>query len=155
MVKCQVYVDDYIIVAAQDRITDHTDMVVSTLEDLGFIINRDKSELIPATTRTYIGFELNTAGDSGHPEIWVTQARVRKLRAAIRRLLAGTTCSARQLARVLGQCVSMSLAVSYGKIMLRGAYALLRTKSTWESTLCLDTETRTDLTWWLMEMDSP
>jgi hypothetical protein len=92
-IKCQVYVDDYIIVAPPACITDHTDMVVTMLEDLGFVINLSKSALVPSTSRSYIGFDINTVGESGHPEIWVTGARMRKLRASIRRLFAGTSGS--------------------------------------------------------------
>jgi hypothetical protein len=49
----------------------------------------------------------------------------------------------------------MSLAVTFGKVMLRNAYTLLRQKTNWDSVLILDPLTRADLDWWLLEMASP
>jgi hypothetical protein len=127
-IKSQVYVDDFIISATPARITDSLDGVLQTLQDVGYIVNMEKSSLTPETMKVYIGFVVDTMGESGHPEIWVSPPHVRKLRAGIKRLRTGVVCSARQLARVLGQCVSMSPAVAFGKVMLRQCYSLLKTR---------------------------
>ena len=82
--------------------------------------------------------------------------RVHKLKRSIRRLLTRKDgFSARALARVTGQCISMSLAVQFGKIMLRRAYDLLRKALTWDTTLFMDEGCSADLNWWLTEMCGP
>ena len=40
-----VYVDDFLLLAKPSVIADHTDTLVHTLQDLGFVINLDKSNL--------------------------------------------------------------------------------------------------------------
>jgi hypothetical protein len=154
-IRCQVYVDDFIVLSKPCCITSHTDTVLNTLTDLGFIVNYEKSNLVPSSSILYIGFVINSSGASGFPEVWLAPARVAKLRHSIRRLRARSTCSARQLARVLGQCVSMCMVVSFGKVMLRHSYALLRLKTDWECLLTINEDTHTELQWWLDEMASP
>ena len=41
--KVQVYVDDFFLCAPLEKITDHKDMLITTLQELGWIINFDKS----------------------------------------------------------------------------------------------------------------
>lgn len=153
--KIMVYVDDFLCVGTKDVISDCTDTMIHTLEELGWLINHEKSNFIPSMVTDYIGFNINSCGSKNCPEMWVTSARVRKLKHSISRLLGKGSCSARQLARVSGQCISMSLAVKYGKCMLRGVYDLLKSRSDWECLLTLNESAITDLQWWLCEMCSP
>ena len=110
---------------ASHIIQDHISTVIDTLTDLGFVINLEKSSLIPEHSKTYLGFVVDCLPVSGKPEIWVTPARARKLRQSIVRLCSRPTCTAREFSRVLGQGISMSLTVTFGKVMLRNAYTLL------------------------------
>ena len=75
--------DDWLIFAAPSKITDHNDKVVHVLQELGWIINFEKSILKPSQSIDYIGFELSSIGDSGSPEIWITGSRAKKLRKSI------------------------------------------------------------------------
>ena len=154
-IRCQCYVDDWLILSKSHTITDHTDQVCQTLQDLGYIINVEKSHLIPSNTVTYIGFEICSPPDGSFPTLWVSKPRVLKLRRSLQKLLLAPSFSARDLARVLGQCVSMSLAVQYAKIMLRHAYTLLNTRLNWDSRLCLNSACRDDLLWWLDRTYAP
>ena len=146
-----MYVDDFILCAQPEKIVDHRDQLINTLQELGWILNMEKSVLEPTNVMTYIGFEIVTSSGMW-PTLWVATARVQKLRATIRRTLKAGRCSARQLARLLGQCVSMSIAVAYGKLMLRNAYNQLKSRSSWETEIILNEETITDLQWWLNEI---
>lgn len=153
--KIMVYVDDFLCVGSKDIITSSTDTMIHTLEELGWLINHEKSCFVPSKEIDYIGFNINSCGVKQCPEIWVTASRVRKLKHSIARLLGRGQCTARDLARVSGQCISMSLAVKYGKCMLRGVYSLLRTRSDWDCMLVLDADSIVDLKWWQTEMCSP
>lgn len=155
-IRTQCYVDDWIIMSHPGSISDHTDTVVHTLLDLGWIINYEKSSLCPSHHITYIGYDIDCTDPIGPPTLWVSTPRVHKLKRSIRRLLTRKDgFSARALARVTGQCISMSLAVQFGKIMLRRAYDLLRKALTWDTTLFMDEGCSADLNWWLTEMCGP
>lgn len=149
--KCQVYVDDFFLCGPPNIIEEHRDQLVNTLNDLGWIINYEKSSLTPQKVITFIGFVVDTM-TSQSPTLWVAHARIQKLRTALRKLIKAQSCSARSLARVLGQCISMSVAVVYGKIMLRGAYNVLKSRNSWETMVNLDSLALEDLNWWLKEV---
>ena len=138
--------------APKSMIEDHKDQLIHTLEELGWVINYEKSVITPTTSITYIGFDVDTVTSQQCPTLWVTKARVVKLHGRIKRLLNKTHCSARNLARILGQCISMGLAVVYGKVMLRAVYRLLRTKNSWDTMLKIDSDTIVDLNWWLQKI---
>ena len=57
--------------------------------------------------------------------------------------------SARQLAKVMGQCISMTKAIILGKLLLCNVYRVLSTRSTWDSEVVLTPEAVKDLQWWL------
>jgi hypothetical protein len=88
-----------------------------TLGDLGLVIKYQKSRLESKTKITYIGFVVDAATHD-FPTWWVTIDRVTQLKSANKRLLSKECCTSRQLSRVTGQCINMSLAVIYGTVML-------------------------------------
>lgn len=56
--------------------------------------------------------------------------------------------SARALARITGQCISMSKAVIPAKLLLRNLYKLLRQRKYWQDILILDQGCLKDLGCW-------
>ena len=80
--------------------------------------------------------------------------RITVLKREIRRILRLRTVSARLLARVAGQCISVAWAVSPGKLFLRCVYRLLSTRSSWDSLLTLTTPVIQELNWWLSAVTS-
>ncbi|XP_072039448.1 uncharacterized protein [Amphiura filiformis] len=112
---------------------------------LGLTVNMDKSSLEPDMTKDYIGYKICT---QGKPMLKIPSARIKKLQKTITRVLQLNKIRARVLARIAGQCVSMSKAVLPGKLLLRNVYRLLATKLSWDQELVMDSETRADLTWW-------
>lgn len=149
-----IYVDDILLMSSEDSIDEHKSILLRCLSRLGWKINWEKSSLVPDTTKDYIGFTVSSCGPDGFPRIAIPTQRVRKLRKDIRRLLSRGYISARGLARVTGQCVSMAQAILPAKLMLRNAYRLLQSKSLWEDTLFIDNGTYADLEWWLDALTS-
>lgn len=147
-VRLCVYVDDFCLSAPKALITDHSDLLVHTLSDLGFHINYEKSILTPSARLDYIGYTIQLDNEDGFPFISAQKQRVVKIRHDIRRALACSTISARALARIAGQCISVAWCVQPAKLLLRGVYRLLSTKSSWSSQLSLDDHAREDLNWW-------
>ena len=140
------YSDDILLMASPEQMKGHKDIVIKTLTQLGWTINWEKSQLTPATTCQFIGYILCTEGD--HPYISIPADRIYRLRKDIRRVMKEDLISARLLARVCGQYVAMTGAVATGKLLLRNAYRLLSSRTSWNDKLTLDGATRSDLSWW-------
>ena len=94
----------------------HRKLFLDTLTQLGWVINSEKSSLSPDVTKNYIGYKITT-GDK--PTLHVPNERIHKLRKDLKRVLAQCHVKARMLARIAGQCVSMSKAVLPAKLLLR------------------------------------
>ena len=118
-VRLQAYVDDFLLAAQQATFTDHLDVLLDTLQDLGWHINRKKSSLLPEHVKAYIGYKIKTNGADGHPLIQISAERIRKLKRSLQKVCQQTVITARNLARVAGQCVAMSKAILPAKLMLR------------------------------------
>ena len=56
-----MYVDDFLLCSKQSTITDHCDLLLDTLRDLGFTINLDKSVLTPVNMIEHIGYVIRTS----------------------------------------------------------------------------------------------
>jgi hypothetical protein len=151
-IRLSLYVDDFCICASVKEITDHTDLVVSTLEDLGIKINYDKSVLTSSQTLHYLGYTIDTSGK--WPVIKADKLRVSRIKRNIRKLLHQGQASARVIAKVAGLCVSVAWAVTPGKLFLRHIYRLLACRTHWNDILYLNEQCICELRWWLSAIDS-
>lgn len=142
------YVDDGCLAAQCCDMNFQKSLLLSTLDNLGFVVNKEKSSLTPEPTKLFLGFILTSKGSSGYPEILVPKHKLRKLSHDLSRLLKKTKIEARTLAKIAGVCVSMTSAVLPGKLMLRSVYRLLKTKTSWSDVLYLNNSVKSDLLWW-------
>lgn len=91
---------------------------------------------------------------SDNKNIVKAQAKcVVKLKHCIRRLIRRERVFARELAQVVGQCISIAWVVTPGKLFLRNAYRLLGTQSSWSDSLPLTEPVLHELRWWLDSVD--
>ena len=134
--------------AKECEFQSHKGILLETLTKLGWQINMEKSVLEPQKSIPYLGFIIATSGPKG-PYIQVSPQRVRKLRKDIQRALKLQCLTARALAKVAGQCISMTLAIVPGKLMLRNTCRLLSQRQSWSDRLEFDSGTTSDLQWWL------
>ena len=142
-IRVVVYVDDFIVLGAKFEISSHSDLLLQTLDELGWTVNFEKSSLEPSQVKHFIGYIIdNTAAQT---VIRIEKDRIRKLKIDISRALRADTISARGLARIAGQCISMCKCVFPAKLLLRNLYRQLANKSGWEQKLVLDPYTRNDL----------
>ena len=147
-IKCVVYVDGFLLSDTFDRINASKSYLISVLETLGWFINYDKSSLHPEPRKSFIGFIIDTNRTKDSVWIEIPKDRIRKVRHDIARVLKRKSVTARGLARITGQLVSMSKAVIPAKLLLRNAYRLLKTRYNWSDILLVDQPTHNDLTWW-------
>ena len=151
-VRVSVFVDDFILAADASSITDCSDQLIHCLCDLGFKINIEKSQLTPTRKINYLGYTISSL--NGKVVVKAQGARVTKLKQSIRRALKLGQVTARALARICGQCVSVAWAVTPGKLFLRHAYRLLSTRSSWADILTLPNEVIEEFNWWIDSVSS-
>lgn len=147
------YVDDFYHCNSDDTILASRDWILSELQNLGWFINVEKSKLEPASKAKFIGYIIETKPDSDSVCLRIPKDRVKKLKRDIRRVLHKGSASARALARIAGQCVSMIKVVIPAKLLLRNLYRCLKRKVSWQDVLELDKDTKADLNWWLRALD--
>ncbi len=148
------FVDDFLLISTAESAENDKQIVLDTLCELGFVINYEKSSLVPCTTKEYIGYVFSTANNDDQVWIRIPQARIRKLRHDIRRALNSKCITARALARIAGQCVSMCKVILPSKLLLRNLYRLLQCRTSWQDRLTLDQGTMSDLEWWQAALKS-
>ncbi|XP_066586787.1 uncharacterized protein [Prorops nasuta] len=132
---------------------------IKTLESLGFLINYEKSKLVPLKIRKFLGFEL----DSEKMMLYIPQERKREIRMLVTKFLRLEKIQIRKFASLIGSLVAVSHAVRYAwlyiKRMERLRYiSLLKNNGRYESVLRLSIEAREDLIWWrdnILNAESP
>jgi hypothetical protein len=152
--KVVFYVDDCILLAPKSVSTDHKDLLLNTLGDLGLTINVEKSSLEFDTIKHYLGYTINSLGDNGYPILKVKSERLHQLKKDLNRVLQRDCVTARKLARIAGQCISMTKAIIPGKLLLRNVYSAIKKKVSWDSFISLDEALVHDLKWWYNALDS-
>lgn len=81
------YLDDICVLAkTKEQMMSHTQQTIQHLETLGFLINREKSILIPIKVQPFLGFQFNTV----HITIQSPKIRIQGLKTRVRQLLKST-----------------------------------------------------------------
>ena len=153
-IKAVCYVDDFIAADAEVNIEVKKDFVLHTLTRLGFTINFKKSNLVPNQSQMFIGYIIQTNKVPGKIFIQIPKHRINRLRHDIQRAIKNGKLSARALAKITGQCISMSKAILPAKLLLRNIYRDLATRSSWQDILVLSESALKDLQWWLKSMSA-
>ena len=142
------FVDDFLLMLKKITATDHKDFAIQCFQECGWCLNFEKCELKLTMEKNFVGFNVSTWRPEG-PWVKVLSAKIRKLRRAIQKALSLKVITARNLARLIGQCVAMAKAIMPAKLLLRNAYRLLSSRSHWEDSVYLTDSVKKDLQWWL------
>ena len=154
LIRVVLFVDDFLLMVEEVFFTDHRDFVTQTLDELGLMVNLEKSDLKADTSKEYIGYIVTSCGPDEEPWLYIPNVRIRRLKKDMRRCLKQGTIHARMLAKITGQCISMSKAVPPAKLKVRALYQLLSARTSWSDILCIDEDAKLSLQWWLECMDS-
>lgn len=123
-------------------------------ESLGFIVNYEKSQLIPKTTCKFLGFLL----DSNNLSILLPDKKRKLIKNELLELKNTKTCTVRSFARVIGLLSSACPAVSYGlvhtKLFERVKYLQLKDTEDYDKTFTIPKYLHVDFNWWLKHIDS-
>ena len=141
-----MYIDDGISAASSQSEAVHVrDTVVSDLKNAGFVLNVSKSHLEPVQVIAWLGFnvDLKNGCFSVPPE------KIERLKSAIVSVPLRGTVTARSLASIVGQIISMSLAVGpVSRLRTRALYLLINQRMCWSDRLSLSEDACNELQFW-------
>lgn len=125
------------------------DTACKLLQDLGFIINKEKSIFSPSQTCRYLGFILNSTDLS----LSVPHDKQINILEKINTFKQKTYCKIREFAQLIGMLNSNCPAIPYGwlytKVLERQKYlALLKSDDNYEKNMSICQEIKTELVWW-------
>ena len=118
-----VYIDDGICVAgSHSKCLEYKELVVSDLDKAGFVLNIPKSQLEPLRTGRWLGFILDL--ETGCFK--VPEEKVERLKSVVQKVLPMSQVGVRLLAGIVGQIMSMSLALGpIARLRTRALYAVI------------------------------
>ena len=119
-------------------------------KDLGFVINVDKSCVIPAQQIIFLGFVL----DSVSMTITLPDDKKAKVKSICKQLLFKSHPTITELAQLVGTLVSCLPGIQFGQLYYRNLeieknLALRKHKGHYEAHLTLSSSAKDELSWWL------
>ncbi|XP_040290011.1 uncharacterized protein LOC121002639 [Bufo bufo] len=124
------------------------------IQDLGFLLNIEKSCLIPARRMEFLGFTVDSLSES----LSLPTAKLRAIRKELRHALLIPHLSLRHLARIIGLLASSIQAVFPAPLHYRALHRLkiahLRTGASFADAVVLDSEAREELSWWIANLEA-
>ena len=152
--ECFPYIDDSFIIsdnAAQCRLSILA--LCSALENLGFLIHKEKSVLIPARNMTFLGFKLDTK----HLTVDLTEGKREKFSKVAHELSVTKEPTVRQVAVLVGLMVAYGQGVDYSRAHVRGLekdknIGLGVNKGNYEKTMILSDRGKQDIIWWVSHL---
>ncbi|XP_040200959.1 uncharacterized protein LOC120932552 [Rana temporaria] len=149
-VRLIIYLDDLLILTHSKTMAyRHMNWTIDLLQTLGFIINREKSVLVPAQEMEFLGFSIDT-----HLAILrLPSAKLALIRKEIRAVLRKGFLSLRILARIVGLLAASIQAIFPAPLHYRALQRLkilhLRQGLRYADEVSLSPEARAELRWWL------
>ena len=141
-----VYIDDGICAASScSKSLEYRELVVSDLDKAGFVLNIAKSQLEPRRVGHWLRFILDL--ESGCFK--VPEEKVDRLKSVVHRVLPMSWVGVRLLASIVGQIISMSLALGpITRLRTRALYAVIDSRHSWSDQLKLSTDASDELEFW-------
>ena len=160
-IRIMVYLDDFLILASSyDQAVQHTAVVMELLEKLGWIINKEKSSLIPATRMEFLGFLLDTV----KMLLMVPVEKRKRFRNSCKRMVklvqTGRSVSLRAMAALVGKLQSIAPAVPFAWLHLQEMVHMVRKRTEevpplqvrWDELLQVPNKVVNEILWWIMFM---
>ena len=131
------------------------DSTIFLLENLGFIINLEKSVLTPSQQMEYLGVIINSLNMT----FKVPEEKVLKLKNLCTQMLKLKTFPVRKLASLIGNLMAIAPAFTLAPLQIRFLQKCMNTqlgknKQRYESLMKLDTQAKQELKWWLENLST-
>lgn len=153
---CTGFIDDSLLGAENYyKCLETLHMFHKVLKSLGFIMNEEKSVMVPSQKIVYLGFIL----DSVRMIVILTQEKMDHIVELCTKLRNCKKAKIRDVAQVTGLLVSSFSAVDYGKLFYRKlekekSVALNRNYGNFDAEMIVSSGMREDLDWWIGNVHS-
>lgn len=145
------FLDDWILIAKTRAIlSDQVNVTCSLLKNLGFVINREKSQLTPVQSCVYLGARIDTILQTISP----SQQNSERMVQSVRQIYNSRTVTAQRVLALLGQMNFCATLITRGRLRMRPVQYWLMAR--WKPTtgelqdeLRVDSLLQQTLTWWL------
>jgi len=145
-----IYLDDLLLIGnTYSECSANINASVELLQNLGFIVNEEKSCKIPSKNCKFLGFVLN----SQTMTLELPSDKRCKIRDQITKFRKLKQCKIRKFAQLIGSLVACCPAIQYGWAHIKNAerekyLALLKANGNYEALMNLDQELQEDFLWW-------
>ena len=109
------YLDDWLLVASAETLSQQVDFTLSFLSNLGLQVNHEKSILTPTQVITYIGGILDAVSGC----TFIPESRILKIHHLLPHFTPGTRIQALLVQRLLGLMASTTVAVQHARLKMR------------------------------------
>lgn len=150
------YIDDsYLQGPSFNDCSNNVQDTVHLFTKVGFLLNQEKSILVPSHELTFLGFILNSLTMTVRP----TPEKAEKLKQKCLAVLPKTHVSIHDVSEVIGLMVSMFPGVEYAQLFYRSLEidkikALKESRGNYNSVMTLSVTSVIDLKWWIKNVES-
>ena len=151
-IRIHQYLDDWLVRASSHKTCfQHTQNLVVLYQDLGWLVNKEKSELVPKQVFNFVGYQFDLKEGKVKP----TPERWQALTDKIQSVLSGPVCPVRQFMSLIGLLTATEKQVHQGRLHIRPIQWHL--KNNWRVPESLDKvipvlrSLHPHLRWWLEE----
>ena len=148
--KLHIYLDDWLIRAdTPEQVQLHAQTTIRVLQFLGWIINFEKSDLIPSQEFQFIRMQFNTRQFTVAPLLKMPL----KVQSVLQHWMTNSNITARDLHRLLGVLVFMASLVQRGRLRLRpvqwwAATAWCQRTRSWTDRITVPQWVLSEVAWW-------
>ena len=115
-IRIHQYLDDWLVRARSQQIClQHTQTLIKMCQDLGWLVNIEKSELEPKQVFDFVGYQFDLRSGRVRP----TPDRWQNLQDKIQALLLSPACPVRQLMSLIGLLTATEKQVHLGRLHMR------------------------------------
>ena len=151
-IRIHQYLDDWLVRASSpNTCLQHTQTLVTLCQDLGWLVNREKSELVPKQVFNFVGYQFSLKEGKVRPTLERCQALTDKIQS----ILSGPVCPVRQFMSLIGLLTATEKQVHLWRLHMRPIQWQL--KNNWRVPESLDKvipvprSLHPHLRWWLEE----
>ena len=150
-IRIHQYLDWLVRATSHQTCLQHTHILVALGRELGWLVNKEKSELDPKQVFNFIGYQFDLKEGKVRP----TPDRWQALTDKNQKILSGPVCQVRQFLSFIGLLTATEKQVHLGRLHMRPIHWLL--KNNWrvpeslEKVIPVPRSLHTHLRWWLEE----
>lgn len=151
-----LYIDDFLLLGrSYSECLSNIAVTKQVLSSLGFIINLEKSILIPNTNIKYLGFLYNTVDMSVSLPLDKQQSILKH----VLKIMRSNRFTIQEFAKLIGKLIAACPAIKYGWLYTKNCerakfLALRKSKGSYNYEMKISKEVLEDLTWWKTHLSS-